>query len=106
MNINIVNIGDFCLNKVNIKIIDCNNKIVIDDFINRSTCYNICRGIYNINVYVSSNLLCSYSVLHNNKYDFINLYINTFEKKCKIFYLYDYFYKGLKIKRGEIKLGA
>lgn len=106
MNINIMNIGCFNNCCVNIKIFDNNCKLIVNDHINRLTYYNLCNGIYVIKVYINYNLLGIYSIIHRYDNEIINLCLNNSQRNTRIFYLYDYFYKGLKIKRGELILGT
>lgn len=104
MNINVLG-----CNNVNIKIYDIQYNLLIDEYISNSIFLNLPKGIYIIKIFKNSNYCGFYVLLHKKEIDYFNLYPNL--KKCnktcvKTFFLYDYFYQGLKIQRGELILGT
>lgn len=105
MNIYVLNYGIYNISEVNIKIYK-KSKLLINDYINNKTHYNLTKGIYIIKLYSHSNLLGEYPIIHIKKEDNYYIYLNNNSNNIKIFYLYDYYYPGLKIKKGEIILGT
>lgn len=107
MKINVINYGDFNICNVNIKIFDSNNNLITNDIIDKKTYYNLCNGLYVLKIFSGSNLLGIYPLIHSNDDDIFNIYLCSYKKDIfRTFFLYDYFYKGLKIQRGEIILGT